>query len=50
MALERGFYAQVIMIHRRESDDKKEKDKIKKYNFQGKSERKNIGSILIVSG
>ena len=25
MALEHGFYAKVVMIHRRELDDKKEK-------------------------
>ena len=33
--MEQELYAQVIMIRQRESDDKKEK--IKKYNFQGKS-------------
>ena len=35
-----GLYAQVVVIRRRESDDKKEKDKTKKYNFQGQSTRK----------
>ena len=39
MALGNGFYAQVVMIHRRESDNKKEKDKTKIYNFQGQSAR-----------
>ena len=39
MATEQGFYAQVVMISRRESDDKKEKEKTNKYNFQGKSAR-----------
>ena len=31
------MYVQVVMIRRRELDDKKEKDKTKIYNFQGKS-------------
>ena len=39
MAMENGLYAQVVMILRRESDDKKEKDKTHKYNFQGQSTR-----------
>ena len=39
MATENGLYAQVVMIRRRESDDKKEKYKTKKYNFQGKPAR-----------
>ena len=39
MALENGLYAQVVMILRRELDDKKEKNKTKKFNFQGQSER-----------
>ena len=38
MALENGSHAQVVMIHRRELYDKKEKYK-KKYNFQGQSAR-----------
>ena len=37
--MEPGLYSQVVMIHRRESDDKKEKEKTKKYNFQGQSAR-----------
>ena len=41
MALKNGLYSQVVMIRRRELDDKKVKDKTKKYNFQGKSERTN---------
>ena len=36
MDLENGLYSQVIVIRRRESDDKKGKDKAKK-NFQRKS-------------
>ena len=30
-----GLYAQVVMIRRKESDNKKEKENPKKYNFQG---------------
>ena len=37
MALENGLYAQVNMIRRRESDDKKKKYKTNKYSFQGQS-------------
>ena len=40
MALENVLYAQVVMIRRRESEDKKEKDKTTKYNYQGKSASK----------
>ena len=39
MAMEQGLYAQVVMIHRKDSDNKKEKEKTKKYNFQGKYAR-----------
>ena len=39
MAMENRLYAQVVIIHRRESDDKKEKDKTKIYIFQGQQER-----------
>ena len=37
--MEQGLYANVIMIHQKESDNKKEKEKTKKYNFQGQSAR-----------
>ena len=40
MDLENGLYEHVVMIRRRESDDKKGKFKTKIYNFQGQSERK----------
>ena len=50
MALEQGLYLQLVMIHRSNLDYIKEKDKTKKYNFQGKSARTNIGLILIMSG
>ena len=39
MAMEQGLYAQVGMIRRRESYDKKAKENTKKYNFQGQSAR-----------
>ena len=39
MALEQGLYAQVVMLIRKESDDKNEKDKTNKYKFQGQSAR-----------
>ena len=39
MAMEHGLYVQVVMIRWRESDDKKEKENTKKYNFQGLSAR-----------
>ena len=39
MASESGLYTQVVMIRRRELDDKQEKEKTKKYNFQVQSAR-----------
>ena len=39
MALENGLYAQVVVIHRMESYDKKENDKKNLYKFQGQSAR-----------
>ena len=39
MAMEQGLYAQVVMIRRKESENKKEKENTKKYNFQGKFAR-----------
>ena len=35
IALENGLYTQVVVVRQRESDNKKEKQKTKKYNFQG---------------
>ena len=40
--MEQGLYAQVVVIFQRETDDKQEKYKTNKYNFQGQSE----GSIF----
>ena len=37
-AMEQGLYAQVVMIRRRESDNKREKEKTKKCKCQGQSE------------
>ena len=37
MAMEQGLYAQVVMIRQKDSENKKEKENTKKYNFQGKS-------------
>ena len=39
MALEQELYSRVFMIHRRNLDDIKEKDKTKHFNFQGQSAR-----------
>ena len=46
MALEQEFYAQVVMIRQKESDNKKEKEKTKWYNFQGKPARSRRWSDL----
>ena len=35
--MEQGLYSQVVMIRRKDSDNKKEKEKTKEYNCQGKS-------------
>ena len=37
--MEQGLYEQVVMIIRRDSYYKKEKENTKKYNFEGKSAR-----------
>ena len=37
--MEQGLYAQVIMIRRKDYDNKVEKEKTNKYNFQGQSAR-----------
>ena len=37
--MKQGFYEQVVMILRKESENKKEKENTKKYNFQEKSSR-----------
>ena len=39
MSTEQGLYAQLVMIHRNDSDNKKEKENTEKYNFQGQSAR-----------
>ena len=50
MALENGLYAQVVMILRRELDDKKEKYKTKNITSKDNQQEQNIGLILIMSG
>ena len=50
MSLKQGFYAQVVMILRRESDYIKEKDKTKILTSKDNQQEQNIGLILIVSG
>ena len=35
--MEQGLYSQVVMIHQKDLDNKKEKENTKKYNFQGQS-------------
>ena len=39
MATKQGLYSQVVMIRRKDLDNKKEKENTKKYNFQGQSAR-----------
>ena len=37
--MEQILFAQVVMIHQKDYDNKKEKEKTKKYNFQRQSTR-----------
>ena len=39
MAMEQGLYAQVVILRQKDLDDKKERENIKKYNFQIQSAR-----------
>ena len=39
MSTEKGLYAQVVTIRQKDFDNKKEKEKTKKYNFQGQYAR-----------
>ena len=50
MALEKGFYAQVVMMRRRNLYDIKEKYRTKKLTSKGNQQEQNIGLILIMSG
>ena len=50
MAMENGLYAQVVIIHRRELDDKKGKYKTKNITSRDNHQEQNIGLILIMSG
>ena len=42
MATEQGLYAQVVMTHQKQSDNKKEKENTKKYNFQRQPARSRL--------
>ena len=48
--MENVLYTQVVMIHQRDSYDKKEKDKTKKYKYQGQSTRTKRWFNLDMSG
>ena len=37
MAMKQGLYAQVVVIRRKDLENKKEKENTNKYNFQGQS-------------
>ena len=50
MDTEQVFCAQGVMTLQRESDDKKEREKTKKYNSQGHQKDQDIGWILIMNG
>ena len=39
MTTEKGLYAQVFMIHRKDSDNKNLKEETKKFNFERQSSR-----------
>ena len=39
MAIGKGLYEKVVMIRRKESENKKGNENTNKYNFQGKSSR-----------
>ena len=39
MATEQGLYVKFVMIHRKEPENKKEKENTKKYNLQGQPSR-----------
>ena len=50
MAMEQGFYAQVVMICRMESDDKNEKLKTDNITSQDNQKYQDVGWILVMSG
>ena len=47
--MEPGLHSQVVMIHRRESDDKKEKEKTKNITSNDNQQDQDVGPILIMS-
>ena len=50
MDMEQGLYALVIMIRRKDSDNKKEKDNTKNITFKGNPQNQYSGLISIMSG
>ena len=50
MATKYGLYAQVVMIHRRQPEDKKEKENTKNRTSKDNKQEQNVGTILIMSG
>ena len=48
--MEQRLYTQVIMIRRKDSDNKKEKEKTKYITSKGNPQYKYSGLILIMSG
>ena len=48
--LENGLYEQLVMIHRRESDNKKENDKEKHLTSKENQQELKVSLILIMSG
>ena len=49
LAMEHGFYAQVVVIHRKESDDKMEKERTKNITYKDNQQDQDVGLILIMS-
>ena len=47
--MEQGLYAQVVMIRRRESDDKNGKENTKNITSKDNQQDQDIGLILIMS-
>ena len=50
MDMEHGLYAQVVMIHQRESDDKNEKERTNNITSKDIQQYQDVVSILIMSG
>ena len=48
--MEQGLYAQVVMILRKESENKKEREKTNNTTFKDNQQDQDVGLILIMSG